>query len=115
VVWAGRETEDRRRVDLGNAVARGHPRGMVWLIIGMLLCVGLALAVVAIVAIPARREGRDLLTPQGEELVALVKEKTESTIEKTGDVLSATKDKVAESMPGPLGDSSEDTASPRTP
>jgi len=39
---------------------------MVALIVGMLLCVALALAVVALVAIPARREGRDLLTPKGE-------------------------------------------------
>ncbi|GAB3070421.1 hypothetical protein [Phycicoccus sp. Root563] len=75
---------------------------MVPLIIGMLLCVGLALAVVAVVAVPARREGRDLLSPQGEEIVAAVKEKTadtlESTIEKTGDVISATKDKVSDTV-----------------
>ncbi len=75
---------------------------MLALIIGMLLCVGLALAVVAVVAVPARREGRDLLSPQGEEIVAAVKEKTEatleSTIEKTGDVISATKDKVADTV-----------------
>ncbi|GAA2732893.1 hypothetical protein GCM10009867_09820 [Pedococcus aerophilus] len=75
---------------------------MVALIIGMLLCVGLALAVVAVVAVPARREGRELLSPQGEEIVAAVKEKTESTlestIEKTGDVLSATKDKVSDTV-----------------
>ena len=44
---------------------------MVPLIIGMLICVGLAVAVVAVVAIPARREGRELLTPQGEEIIAV--------------------------------------------
>ena len=75
---------------------------MLALIIGMLLCVGLALAVVALVAVPARREGRELLSPQGEEIVASVKEKTEatleSTIEKTGDVLTATKDKVTDTV-----------------
>ena len=82
---------------------------MVALIIGMLLCVGLALAVVAVVAIPARREGRELLSPQGEEIVAAVRDKTESTLEttreKTGDVLSATgevltatKEKVCETV-----------------
>ncbi|WP_270888589.1 hypothetical protein [Pedococcus sp. 5OH_020] len=71
---------------------------MVPLIIAMLLCVGLAVAVVALVAVPARREGRDLLTPQGEEIVALVREKTETTIDKTGDVLTATRDKVAETV-----------------
>ena len=71
---------------------------MVALIIGMLICVGLAVAVVAVVAIPARREGRDLLTPQGEDLVSLAREKTESAIEKTGDVLSSAKDKVSDTM-----------------
>jgi hypothetical protein len=71
---------------------------MVALIIGMLVCVGLAVVVVAVVAIPARREGRELLTPQGEDLVALVKEKTESTLERTGDALSSAKDKVADTV-----------------
>jgi stringent starvation protein B len=78
---------------------------MVPLIIGMLICVGLAVAVVAVVAIPARREGRGLLTPQGEELIAVVKEKTESTIEKTGDAIVTAKDKVAETV---TSDSAED-------
>ena len=71
---------------------------MVPLIIGMLICVGLAVAVVAVVAIPARREGRELLTPQGEELIAVVKEKTESTLEKTGDALTSAKDLVADKV-----------------
>ena len=71
---------------------------MVALIIGMLICVGLAVAVVAVVAIPARREGRELLTPQGEDLVALVRERTENTIEKTGDALTTAKDKVSDTM-----------------
>ena len=71
---------------------------MVALIIGMLICVGLAVAVVAVVAIPARREGRELLTPQGEDLIALVKEKTENTIEKTGDALTSAKDKVSDTV-----------------
>jgi hypothetical protein len=71
---------------------------MVALILGMLLCVGLALAVVALVAIPARREGRDLLTPRGEEVVAAARERTQDALDKTGDVISATKDKVSESV-----------------
>jgi hypothetical protein len=71
---------------------------MVALILGMLLCVGLALAVVALVAIPARREGRDLLTPRGEEVVAAARELTQDALDKTGDVISATKDKVSESV-----------------
>ncbi len=71
---------------------------MVTLIIGMLICVGLAVAVVAVVAIPARREGRGVLTPQGEELIGVVKEKTESTIEKTGDAITSAKDLVTDKV-----------------
>ena len=51
---------------------------MVALIIGMLICVVLALAVVALVAIPARRDGRDILTPKGEEVVTALKERQQS-------------------------------------
>lgn len=51
---------------------------MVALIIGMLLCVGLALAVVALVAIPARRDGRDILTSKGEEVVTALKERQQT-------------------------------------
>jgi hypothetical protein len=78
---------------------------MVALIIGMLLCLALAVAVVAVVAIPARRQGRELLTPQGEDIVALVKEKTEATLEKTGDALSTAKDRVGDTVTqvGPRG------------
>jgi hypothetical protein len=79
---------------------------MVPLIIGMLLCVGLAVAVVALVAIPARREGRVLLSPQGEEIVAVVKEKTASTLETTGDAIVTAKDKVTDTITP--GDSAED-------
>jgi len=42
---------------------------MVALVLGMILCVALAVWVVALVAVPARREGRDLLTPRGEHVV----------------------------------------------
>lgn len=82
---------------------------MVPLIIGMLICVGLAVAVVALVAIPARREGRELLTPQGEELIAVVKEKTESTLEKTGDAITSAKEKVSDTVTsGGSGDGIDD-------
>lgn len=78
---------------------------MTALIIGMLICVGLAVAVVALVAIPARREGRELLTPQGEELIATAKEKTASTIGTTGDAIVTAKDKVVDSItPGDSAD-----------
>ena len=66
---------------------------MVALIFGMLLCVILAGAVVALVAIPARRQGRDLLTPKGDEVVSKVRELTGAAVatvrEKAGEGASA--------------------------
>jgi hypothetical protein len=72
---------------------------MVALIVGMLLCVVLAGAVVALVAIPARRQGRDLLTPKGDEVVSRVRERTGSAVatarEKTFEGMDAAREKVA--------------------
>jgi len=66
----------------------------------MLLCLILAVAVVGLVAIPARREGRDLLTPKGEEVVSRMRERTGSAMEtareKTGEAMGAARDKVAD-------------------
>lgn len=81
---------------------------MVALIFGMLVCVGLAVAVVAIVAIPARRDGRDLLTPQGEELVSLVKDSAGATLDRTGGVIVTAKDKVADAVGTTAGPASAD-------
>jgi len=73
---------------------------MVPLIFGMLLCIILAVAVVGLVAIPARREGRDVLTPKGEAVVSRVREKTGSAVgtarEKTGEAIGAAREKVTE-------------------
>ena len=55
---------------------------MVALILGMLICVGLALVVVALVAVPARRDGRGILTPKGEEVVTALKERQQSARER---------------------------------
>ncbi len=60
----------------------------------LLLCTALALAVVALVAVPARREGRDLLAPRGEEVMAKVRERTEATLERTGDLISTSRERV---------------------
>jgi hypothetical protein len=43
---------------------------MISLILGLLVCVVIAGLVVAMVAIPARRDGRDLLTARGEDMLA---------------------------------------------
>jgi hypothetical protein len=51
---------------------------MVPLIVAMLLCLGLAIAVVALVALPARREGREVLTPRGEEVIAALRERRDA-------------------------------------
>jgi hypothetical protein len=70
------------------------------LVLGMLLSVGLAMAVVGVVAVPARREGRDMLTPKGEDMVSTVREKTGDALgsarEKTGDALDAAREKMAD-------------------
>jgi len=70
------------------------------LVLGMLVSVILAVAVVGLVAIPARREGRDVLTPRGEEVVSRVRERTGAAVgtarEKTGEAIGAARDKVAE-------------------
>ena len=49
---------------------------MVAVVIGMLISVGLALAILALVAVPARREGRDVLTSRGEEVVGAVRDRS---------------------------------------
>lgn len=73
---------------------------MVVLIVGMLLCLILAVAVVGLVAIPARREGRELLTPKGEKVVSRMRERTGSAMEtareKTGEAMGAARDKVVD-------------------
>ena len=70
------------------------------LVVGMTVSVGLAVAVVCVVAVPARRQGRDMLTAKGEDMVSQVREKTGSVVEtareKTGGALDAARDKVAD-------------------
>lgn len=51
---------------------------MTALVLAMILCLGLGLAVVGVVAVPARREGREVLTAKGEKVVERVKECTET-------------------------------------
>ncbi len=47
---------------------------MVSLVLGMLLCVALALVVMALVAVPARRAGREVLTERGEEFIGSIRD-----------------------------------------
>ena len=82
----------------------------------MLICLALAVAVVGLVAIPARREGRDVLTPKGEEMLSRVREKTGSTVdaarEKTGSTVDAAREKTGDAM-GAARDKVADITSPK--
>ena len=48
---------------------------MVSVVVGMLFCVALALVVMALVAVPARRQGREVLTERGEEVLESIRER----------------------------------------
>jgi len=48
---------------------------MVSLVLGMLVCVALALVVMALVAVPARRAGRDVLSERGEEVLGSIRDR----------------------------------------
>lgn len=72
------------------------------LLLGMVLSLGLAMVVVGAVVVPARREGRDVLTPKGEYVVTKVRDKTgsavETALEKTGEAVVAAREKTGEAM-----------------
>jgi hypothetical protein len=53
---------------------------MLTVIIGMLVALVLAAVVLALVAVPARREGRDVLTRQGEQIVNQARERTAGAV-----------------------------------
>ena len=48
---------------------------MLFVVLGMFLCVGLALAVLALVAVPARRQGRDVLSERGEQVIESIRDR----------------------------------------
>ena len=48
---------------------------MVSLVLGMLACVALALVVMALVAVPARRAGREVLTERGGEFLGSIRDR----------------------------------------
>ena len=47
---------------------------MVSVVLGMLVCLGFALVVMALVAVPARRQGREVLTERGEEVLESIRD-----------------------------------------
>lgn len=64
---------------------------MVWLILAMVVLLALAVAVIGFVAVPARRQGRQVLTPRGEDVVSTVSRNTDRVVstakERTGTVV----------------------------
>ena len=58
---------------------------MVWLILAMIVCVLLGAAVVGVVAVPARREGKQLLTERGEDVVSGVARRTDKVVSSAKD------------------------------
>ena len=62
---------------------------MLTVILGMLIALVLAAVVLAAVAVPARQQGREVLTTQGEELVS-------QALERTAEAMGAARDKVGE-------------------
>lgn len=92
---------------------------MTTVIVGMIVALVLALAVVALVAVPARREGRDLLTPQGEQLVQTARERTTEAAsaarEKTVEVAGAARERVRGSTPDASPDAEAEPAAEAAP
>lgn len=48
---------------------------MVSVVLGMLFCFGLAVVVMALVAVPARRQGREVFTERGDEVLGSLRER----------------------------------------
>jgi hypothetical protein len=62
---------------------------MTVVIVGMLTALLIAGVVVALVAVPARREGREVLSPQGEQLV-------QAALDRTADAVGVAREKVGD-------------------
>jgi hypothetical protein len=80
---------------------------MLTVIVGMLVALVLAAVVLALVAVPARQQGRELLTSQGEEIVS-------QALERTVGAMGAARERVGEladrlPLPGGEGRHTPDT------
>lgn len=62
---------------------------MLIVLIPVLIAVLLSLLVLALVVVPARREGRIVLTPRGEEVAQKVKAGTDAAAARTGEVVAS--------------------------
>ncbi len=81
---------------------------MLTVIIGMLVTLVLAAVVLALVAVPARRQGRGVLTTQGEQLVSQARERTAQAVEAARDRVSDLTDRL------PTGHGEDDEPAPDT-
>lgn len=62
---------------------------MTAMIVGLILCLVLSVAVMGLVAIPARREGREILTARGERVVVKVRESADGAATRTSGLVSS--------------------------
>lgn len=63
---------------------------MTAMIVGLLLCLVLSVLVMGLVAIPAKREGREILTARGERVVVKVRESADGAASRTSELISGT-------------------------
>lgn len=63
-----------------------HPRDMIVLVFGMLVCVAAGGFVLAYVAREARRDSRDFWTPEGERLIADARRRSDVMRQRSGDL-----------------------------
>ncbi|WP_153399021.1 hypothetical protein, partial [Ornithinicoccus halotolerans] len=74
---------------------------MTAVVIAMLLCVAAGLVVVGYVAIEARRDGRGIWTPEGEEMIAHARRQGEHLVERGERLGRRTASTVRRGRPGP--------------
>ncbi|UTT67049.1 hypothetical protein NMQ01_04860 [Janibacter sp. CX7] len=62
---------------------------MTAMIVGLLICLALSVLVMGLVAVPARREGREILTARGERVVVKVRESADGAASRTSGLISS--------------------------
>jgi len=72
---------------------------MLGMLLPLIVCLGLAVVVLALVAIPARRQGRDLLTDRGEAVFVRVKTGAGQAGPKAGEMMTNAAATIQRAMP----------------
>lgn len=75
--------------------ARGHAGSMIVLLLALLACSLPAALVVGYVAVEARRDGRDVFTPEGEQLLADVRRRGDHLLDRGDQLRKKTADTVS--------------------